>query len=381
MMEIFLWQPYTNGNQNSAKTPESALVFEKLYNYLSETDLKRKKIELKKPQDEITNLRGYHIILQLPELSILSPLRKKLNLIIAAKDDSKIIALTKSIDDPNVEPDFILNDLSSDNILLATVLPIPEKKNTKYLILSYKQNYNQVFKNEPLLLQLNFDILNQQWLPILQQLNYTSLISYLQKQFQICGFNLTNPFEESTESFYVEAHRGSKEGVLYFLPGHIIFGFKKPILIYNSNEIDSITYTSITRITFNVTLLLNNGEKTEFSMIDQQDYDKINEYVQTKEYRDQSMANEHKLQTKMKNNESEGILGQVLEENNILQSGGEEDSDDDEEDANYQFGAEESEDDASASSRSSNSSDDDFSGDEDDESDEGEEEEDIEVWK
>lgn len=279
---------------------------------------------------EITNLQGYQIVLQLPEISILSPLRRKLNFVIAADtNQTPLILLTKSIDDPSIAPDLIINDLSESNIRYAVVLPVPEKKNHKYLAIFYKHNYKDSHKNEPLLMQLNFEILEPQWGFILEQLNFTSLIDYLTKQFKICGFDLQDPFH-SSGSFFVEAHIGSKEGTLYFLPNYIIFGFKKPILCLELKEIESITYTSITRVTFNVTIVLKDGGKQEFSMIDQEEYEKINQYVQEKEYKDQSMAEEQKLQVKGQSHES--VMEEVMEE----------ESDDEEEDENYQFGGEES---------------------------------------
>ncbi|ODV96019.1 hypothetical protein PACTADRAFT_49439 [Pachysolen tannophilus NRRL Y-2460] len=338
--------------------PETEQAFYNLYEYFQINGKKRKISNIDSESSlscknnsttqPITSLKNFHIILQLPDLSVLSPLRKKLNFIFASKNSNNkqtpILALTRSIEDG--APEMVIDDLSKENIKFATLLPIPEKKNVKYLIFFYNKNAGNLFKNEPLLIQLNFENLNEQWLPILAQLKYNDLTSYLQRQCQICGFELNDPFnDKKSKSFYVEAYKGSKEGQLYFLPNHIIFGFKKPILFFQSTDIESITYSSITRITFNVTLVLNNDEKFEFSMIDQKDFENIDQYVKTKEFRDKSMTDELKAKKFSKNNDHEGILKQLEETETVskgLDENENEDSDDDEDDDNFQFNEEES---------------------------------------
>ncbi|ODV85542.1 hypothetical protein CANARDRAFT_7649 [[Candida] arabinofermentans NRRL YB-2248] len=328
------------------------------------------------------SLTGCHIILQIPELSIQSPVRKKLNLVFACfpGERTAFLALTKSIDS---KPELVIKDLSPANITFAICLNFPEKKALKNLIIEYKHNMGDQYKNDPILIQFNNDSLTEQFGPLLEK---TDLITYLQRQFEIMGFKMINGASKESKGFHVEAYKGSKEGYLYFLANHIIFGFRKPILIFNSTDIDSITYTSITRLTFNVTLHVSvpavegqerKLEKFEFSMIDQKEFEKIDQYVKNKEFRDKSMTDELKAQKQLKNNiENPGALAEAAR----LIPGGEQivgdqnngpvDSEDDEEvDGNY----EESESESGSENEAGSGSDSDDS----DDSDAGEDDNDI----
>ncbi|KAG7775382.1 hypothetical protein KL930_003582 [Ogataea haglerorum] len=279
-----------------------------------------------------TTLAGSHIVLQIPELSVQSPIRKKLNIVFGCFPGERkvFLALTKSLES---KPELLITDLSETNIQFAVVLDVPEKKQYKTLLITYGANKGQMYKNDPILIQFNNDELSEQFGPLLDKIDLTD---FLQQQFRTFGFDLVKGF--GPECFFVDAYKGSKEGYLYFLPNHVIFGFKKPILIFDSTNIESITYTSITRLTFNVTLtLLPNSERHEFSMIDQKEFEKINQYVKSKELRDRSMTDELKAQRQLKNNtDNPGALAEAAK----LVPGGSQIvgkvDDDEEEDENYQ---------------------------------------------
>ncbi|KAH3901507.1 related to Histone chaperone RTT106 [Saccharomycodes ludwigii] len=284
-------------------TNEFYTVIQNIYDYAIENSEQLARKKIKACQDLGSNSKT---IFQLKGVSVLSPIRKKLDFAIALNslDNSFQILFLK---DNSVQ--FGIQNLNT-NIKFATFLPAPEKENIVYLIISYDESFNGTKFCEPILIALNKTA-------VISQLkeNKAAEIStfqdcrdYIRKQAILTGFRIADTFNnnnidtESISSFYVNCHRTTKEGTLYFLPDNIIFGFKKPILIFNTDEIDSITYSSITRLTFNVTLVLKSGEKYEFSMIDQAEYGKIDQYVKSKEVKDKSMSEELKAKIKLKSN-------------------------------------------------------------------------------
>ncbi|RMY46053.1 hypothetical protein D0865_09524, partial [Hortaea werneckii] len=106
------------------------------------------------------------------------------------------------------------------------------------------------------------------------------------------------------KAWHVKAHRGSKEGYLWFLSTGILFGFKKPIAFFPFTSIDSISYTSVLQRTFNLVVAAcedppphqtadapePEAKEIEFSMLDQQDFAGIDEYVKRHGLNDASMA-------------------------------------------------------------------------------------------
>ncbi|KAJ5224102.1 hypothetical protein N7468_008644 [Penicillium chermesinum] len=99
------------------------------------------------------------------------------------------------------------------------------------------------------------------------------------------------------KAFHVKAFRGSKEGYLFFLSVGILFAFKKPLLFFSFDTVDSISYTSVLQRTFNLNILARprNGSEDdnmefEFSMIDQADFDGIDQYIKRHGLQDSSLA-------------------------------------------------------------------------------------------
>ena len=340
--------------------PTSETVFKELIDYLqngkqgNNGSLKRKRVSFGSvdivPPNlginsnlntgvSIEKLQNTNIMLQLPELSIQSPFRKRLNLVFGAVKNEKraYLALSKSLD---TTPEFIIRTLTDDNIIFAAILNVPEKKPLRYLLVSYKENDGNMFKNDPLLIQFNNDQLEEQFGSIL---GGKSFVQYLTTQLMLVNFKITD-YTQTDETFFVGSYKGTKEGYLYFLPNHVVFGFKKPILIFKSQDIESITYNSITRLTFNVLLdvrIYGVVEQYEFSMIDQKEFEKIDKYVKGKEFRDNSMADEHKAQKQLKNNTD--APGDLAEAAKLVPGGNQivatnDDDDDDEDDDNYQIG-------------------------------------------
>ncbi|KAI7010212.1 hypothetical protein KC355_g6279, partial [Hortaea werneckii] len=182
-----------------------------------------------------------------------------------------------------------------------------------------------------------------------------------------CGKKITRPTEKEFASaipqshrkgekaWHVKAHRGSKEGkqqdqqqqrirtglstpkrimrdkshpltqsdkpgYLWFLSTGILFGFKKPIAFFPFTSIDSISYTSVLQRTFNLVIAARDdppphqtddapepeAKEIEFSMLDQQDFAGIDEYVKRHGLNDASMAAQRRAKMYNVNKEKKG---------------------------------------------------------------------------
>ncbi|KAI1949697.1 hypothetical protein LOZ57_002172 [Ophidiomyces ophidiicola] len=107
---------------------------------------------------------------------------------------------------------------------------------------------------------------------------------------------IPEPHRKGEKAFHVKAFRGSKEGYLFFLSTGIFFGFKKPLIFFSLNNIESVSYTSVLQRTFNLNILTrsstdpNQTQEFELSMIDQADYPGIDTYVKKHGLNDASLA-------------------------------------------------------------------------------------------
>lgn len=79
-------------------------------------------------------------------------------------------------------------------------------------------------------------------------------------------------------------------GFLFFTKTGILYGFKKPLAYFDFSTIEAISYTNVLRNTFNLVITTAQKEDIEFSMVDQADYEGINEYVGAHGLQDASMA-------------------------------------------------------------------------------------------
>ncbi|GAV53149.1 hypothetical protein ZYGR_0AI04310 [Zygosaccharomyces rouxii] len=339
------------------KMPESVSVFQRVYDAgrASNNELEplRKSQKLENGGTAEEGIDRSRVIFGLNDVSVLSPLRKKLNLALhlSRKDRSPTLSLLR-----DGKQELSVRDLGK-NITMAVFLPVAEKMGNIYLFIKYTKSVDDKY-GDPVLITLNKESVLQQFKQsgiIDKEVGeFTNCIEYMRKQAILAGFRITDPFftnsSQQSPSFHVECHRGTKEGTLYFLPEHLIFGFKKPILVFESSDIESITYTSITRLTFNVTLVTKEGEKFEFSMIDQSEYNKIDDYVKRKQVTDKSMSEELKAKSNYKNQQvaqSETNEPSALKEAAQLMEGGGKggnlnggdlgsDDDDEENDANFE---------------------------------------------
>jgi hypothetical protein len=85
-------------------------------------------------------------------------------------------------------------------------------------------------------------------------------------------------------------------GYLYFLSSGIFFGFKKPLIFFAFENIESISYTSVLQRTFNLNIATrlasnpNESQEFEFAMIDQTNHGGIDAYVKKHGLQDASLA-------------------------------------------------------------------------------------------
>lgn len=180
-------------------------------------------------------------------------------------------------------------------------------------------------------------------------------------------------------------------GYLFFLSTGILFGFKKPLVFFSFDNIESVSYTSVLQRTFNLNITTRVDEEQEpqefeFSMIDQADYAGIDSYIKTHQLQDASLAEARRAK---KYNINGGKAGGADGEQNVngatAPEGEEEESElqkaqreledqEDEEEEDYDPGSE-GDSEGSGSSSEEEDEDEDGGGDDDDE-DEDEEDED-----
>ncbi|KAI4612480.1 hypothetical protein J4E80_007214 [Alternaria sp. BMP 0032] len=152
------------------------------------------------------------------------------------------------------------------------------------------------------------------------------------------------------KAYHVKAHRGSKEGYLFFTSVGILYGFKKPLAFFDFASIESISYTNVLRNTFNVVFTTPNSGDIEFSMLDQADFAGINEYVQKHGLQDASLAadrrakklNVNKVGGKKENGAAVEEAGGEEEESELQKAERElqDQEDDEEEDDDFDPGSE-----------------------------------------
>ncbi|KAE8324125.1 hypothetical protein BDV39DRAFT_124852 [Aspergillus sergii] len=179
------------------------------------------------------------------------------------------------------------------------------------------------------------------------------------------------------KAYHVKAFRGSKEGYLFFLSTGILFGFKKPLVFFAFENIDSISYTSVLQRTFNLNIVArptssDETQELEFSMIDQADFAGIDAYIKKHGLQDASLAEARRAKRYNINGAKtgeEGAMdaeGPVEEESELQKAQRELDDEEDEDEEDYDPGSDDSNDGSGSSSEEDS--------DEDDDEDEDEEE-------
>lgn len=131
------------------------------------------------------------------------------------------------------------------------------------------------------------------------------------------------PQRPNEKAVHVRAFRGSKDGYLFFLPTGIVWGFKKPLLFLPHERIAAVSYTSVLQRTFNLAVEVDvrvegeeeeGVEEFEFSMLDQEDFASIDEFVKRHGLQDKSMAEQRKakrLNVNVIKDEEGNVVGNV----------------------------------------------------------------------
>ncbi|EAS33013.3 histone chaperone [Coccidioides immitis RS] len=126
-----------------------------------------------------------------------------------------------------------------------------------------------------------------------EKLKHTRVICPDEKEFVSA---IPEPHRKGEKAFHVKAFRGSKEGYMFLLSTGIFFGFKKPLIFFAFDNIESISYTSVLQRTFNLNILTRSStnpdhmQEFELSMIDQADYPGIDAYVKKHRLQDASLV-------------------------------------------------------------------------------------------
>ncbi|KAJ5992970.1 hypothetical protein N7451_008694 [Penicillium sp. IBT 35674x] len=182
------------------------------------------------------------------------------------------------------------------------------------------------------------------------------------------------------KAYHVKAFRGSKEGYLFFLSTGILFAFKKPLLFFSFDTIESVSYTSVLQRTFNLNFLARprNGSEEdqmeiEFQMIDQADFSGIDTYIKRHGLQDASLAEARRAKVynvnSGKTQDGAAEAGGEEEESELQKAQRELEDEEDEDEEDYDPGTD------GDSEGSGSSDDDEDDSDEDDEDEEDAEEE------
>ncbi|KAL8786080.1 MAG: hypothetical protein Q9195_008356 [Heterodermia aff. obscurata] len=162
---------------------------------------------------------------------------------------------------------------------------------------------------------------------------------------------VSQPYRKGEKAVHVKAFRGNKDGFLFFLPTGIFWGFKKPLIFFSFDSIDSVSYTSVLQRTFNLnisargTLAHSEAQEYEFSMLDQGEFANISAYIKRHQLQDASMAE----QRRAKKLNINGVKGEIPSEDQTdspgelekaAQEAGDLEDDEEEDDENFDPGSE-----------------------------------------
>ena len=162
----------------------------------------------------------------------------------------------------------------------------------------------------------------------------------------------SQPYRKGEKAVHVKAFRGSKDGFLFFLSTGIVWGFKKPLIFFSFDTIDSISYTSVLQRTFNLNISARGSETTsesqeyEFSMVDQGEFAGIDAYVKRHQLQDASMAEQRRAKKLNVNGVKSGDAGEDQEDGPgelakaAQEVGDMEDDEEEEDDENFDPGSE-----------------------------------------
>ncbi|KAK6885279.1 Histone chaperonr [Candida tropicalis] len=348
------------------KDESSLEVFCNLHDYLKSGVVKRRKIS-----EETQVIPPETIIFEINQISFVSPVRKRMNLTLHLIQDGETATPALSIVNPaNNISEHTFTDLK-DAIKLCAFLPVlgnttnPSKRGVCYLCCWMHDDFYPEDSNasrDPIVCQLNLDLIKKQKvkngeLPadfesqffhpknsVILDPVQERIIDHFQRQFKMCGISVINYLpatslfkntyslnnddalsltiegSETPALVMVDCYKGAKDGVLMFLednsvnPAYIIFGFKKPILVYPITRVIRASYSNITRSTFNLNIsVLNSKDEQrhlEFSMISEKYYQMIDGFIKSHDITDSSFTNDGHELTKTESIEELAVVGE-----------------------------------------------------------------------
>ncbi|KAJ2960385.1 hypothetical protein NQZ79_g4257 [Umbelopsis isabellina] len=348
-----------------AKIPESEAVIERLIDHFLKranndpTGAKSAKRSLDDNKDaaEVRSNPKHRI----EELSFTSPERKKMELLIGERHI--IIQNYKS----QFEQVISINDLDT-----LVCVPTPEKAKPVYTFILFYKNPE---KNSIVFTLPNNGTANLKTGESSKSITVDEACHFFATEVkvpQIVRPDLSvfvsikkTPTGQRQENFGVKAYRKTSEGYLFFLPGGIFYGFKKPTLFFRLSDLYTSSIHDVTQRTFNLTLTMSNGKyplgiaqdvkrgneddeeseegaSYEFSMLDQTEYGVIDAYIKKHRINDNSMSEQRKAPLPKLQPDEQGYEEDDEGEGNGANAGQTQvkkpvdDDDDDENDNNFQ---------------------------------------------
>ncbi|RGP64691.1 hypothetical protein FSPOR_7781 [Fusarium sporotrichioides] len=414
------------GIQKAADSPARIALFNEIVTHVydqllsgsTEPAHKKRRVDLqqtngaangtKPPVKVETNAADEPVLLEIKEISVSVPQRKKFELCFT---DGHIYARA-----PNTTAPIPAITYAWSDIEYVFYLPVPEKNQVQHNYILFPRGTCLPSKTnppteEPLVFTVPATAPKQGTIggpdagsAAAVSDNYKSLFHWaLNRHLKPIGIDITasnpskfqsmvrQPHRPSEKAVHVKAFRGSKDGYLFFLETGILWGFKKPLMFIPLNRIAATSFTNILQRTFNIAIEVFAGEgdateEVEFSMIDQEDYGGIDDYIKNKRLQDRSMAEQRKAKLELAENrakkngeegdEAEGAAGGDISELAKAQLDAEQalQDEEDEDEEDYDPGSDADSDGSGESDDDDDDSDDDDEDDEDDEDDdEGEE--------
>ncbi|KAJ4265368.1 hypothetical protein NW762_004656 [Fusarium torreyae] len=412
------------GIQRAADTPGRIALFNEIATHVYDQLLgsgepahKKRRVDVqqtngaandtKPPVKTETNAADESVLLEIKEISVSVPQRKKFELCFT---DGHIYARA-----PNTTAPIPAITHAWSDIEYVFYLPVPEKNQVQHNYVLFPRGTCLPSKTnppteEPLVFTVPATAPKQGTIggpdaasAAAVSDNYKSLFHWaLNRHLKPHGVDITSadpnkfysmvrqPHRPNEKAVHVKAFRGSKDGYLFFLETGILWGFKKPLMFIPLNRIAATSYTNILQRTFNIAIEVFAGEgdateEVEFSMIDQEDYGGIDDYIKKHRLQDRSMAEQRKAKLELaenrgpkKNGEGEdgaaadGQAGDISELAKAqLEAEQELQDEEDEDEEDYDPGSD-------ADTDGSGESSDDDDDDDDEEDDEEDEEEDAE---
>ncbi|KAK5116653.1 hypothetical protein LTR62_007327 [Meristemomyces frigidus] len=267
------------------------------------------------------------VVFECKDVSFQVPARKKLRLQVVA---DKSHMNRQEIRLQNQQSNQVEYMLSNDQIEAAFCLPVPEKQQRQWNFLLFPKHGATTAHGPPceqVVFTMNEIKPHGSIEPSNEILEHDTFVTATERQLNRLlqsqgkhvvipsaaefASSIEQPHRKGEKAYHVKAHRGSKDGYLFFLSNGIVFGFKKPLAYFAFPAIDAISYTSVLQRTFNLVVTVHESpdeiaKEVEFSMLDQADFAGIDEYIRRHGLNDASMAAQRRAKAYNVNKESKG---------------------------------------------------------------------------